>query len=52
MFSIDGPNIFQSGVVNIAPGKDQKFFLLCNLILKHLHYLNTVLEENEHWISY
>ena len=47
MYNVDGPNTSPNKIVNIAPGKGQfLFFLLWNLIGKHLHFLKTIpLEE-------
>ena len=46
MYNVDGPNISPNEIVNIAPGKGQiPFFLLQNLIEKHLHFLKTIVWE-------
>ena len=46
MHNFDGPNIFLSEIVNRAPGKVKLLFLLLqNLIGKHLHFLETIHQE-------
>ena len=41
MYNGDGPNLYPSEIINIAPGEVQIPVLLWNLIGKHLHFLKT-----------